>query len=269
MPYLKTSTGILWNYETKGENEPIVFLHGWGADLRLWNAQAEYFSRGYKVISIDLPGHGRSSWERISLVQITRDLEEISKILNLEKINLVGSSLGGLIAFQWFDLFPKRFKRIILIGAFPKFLQADDYPFGLEPQRLRKLDAQLTTDYPAMVNIFFRSLFTRWERESTCFKYIAQFRKNGIVPLKEALREFLDILEKEDLRPTLSKLSQSALPIQILNGTDDYICSKDTVGFLKEKLPQARLKLFEDCGHFPFLSQPHAFNAVLEEFLKA
>ncbi len=272
MPRLTTHNGMSWNYEVdegQVEGEVIVFLHGWGGDLHLWNNQAEYFSKDFKVIRIDLPGHGQSRWVAIDLAMIAQDLESILESLECKQINVVGSSLGGLIALKWFDLFPKRFKRMVLVGAFPKFLQSADYQFGLESRQLKKLENQLETDYPEIVNIFFRSLFTRRERETSRFKYLTRFRKNETVPLKEALAEFLNILEKADLRPTLSKLSQSAIPIQILNGTEDYICSKETVNYLKENLPQLGVKFFEGCGHFPFLTQVQEFNETLREFLDA
>lgn len=324
MPYLKTKQEILWHYELDGRGEPIVFLHGWGGDLRLWSAQSEYFSHRYKVIRIDLPGHGKSGWKKMSLPAMAQDLEKIldrllsfvqpksidswktkrntapaflknlveagtvpassinftrkagadhnmilvkEKSVKCKQINMIGSSLGGLIALQWFDLFPERFNRLILVGALPKFLMTQDYPYGLELPRLQKLDEQLNTDYPAIVNIFFRSLFTRQERESSRFKYFEQFKKNDVVPWKDALREFLHILEKEDLRKTLEKINRRLIPVQILNGTDDYICSKEAVGYLQRELPRARVELFQDCGHFPFLTKPKEFNEALENFL--
>ena len=264
MPHLKTPKAIDWNYEINGQGEPLVFLHGWGGNLRLWSAQAEYFSSRYQVIRIDLPGHGLTNWKRITLPQMARDLEKILQDLNCPPINIVGSSLGGLIALQWFDLFPERFKRIVFVGALPKFLMTADYPYGLELHRLKKLDSQLETDYPAIVNIFFRSLFTRQEMESS--RDALQCVSTAF-PAKEALHEFLYILEKEDLRRTIEKINKDSIPVQILNGADDYICSKEAVGYLQSKLPHACVKLFKDCGHFPFLTKPQEFNEALEKFL--
>lgn len=265
MPYLKTPKKIDWNYEIDGQGEPLIFLHGWGGDLRLWSAQAEHFSRCYQVIRIDLPGHGKSGWEKTTLRAMARDLEKILQGMNCPSVNIVGSSMGGLIALQWFDFFPERFKRIVFVGALPKFLMNQSYPYGLELDRLRKLDGQLEVDYPLIVNVFFRSLFTRQERESC--KDALQCVSTAF-SAKDALREFLKILEKEDLRGTLEKINKNSIPVQILNGADDYICSKDAVGYLQKKLPRARVELFKDCGHFPFLTKPREFNEALDKFLK-
>jgi pimeloyl-ACP methyl ester carboxylesterase len=85
------------------------------------------------------------------------------------------------------------------------------------------------------------------------------------MPEKEALANMLEILETEDLREVLYKIR---LPIQFVNGTEDHICPLGIFAHLKEKLPQARFDWFHQCGHFPFISQPHEYNLVLEDFLK-
>ncbi|MBI3618181.1 MAG: hypothetical protein HY210_08205, partial [Candidatus Omnitrophica bacterium] len=83
--------------------------------------------------------------------------------------------------------------------------------------------------------------------------------------IKQALVEYLDILEQEDLREVLKKVH---VPVQFINGRDDEICNKETVAFLKAVCPESRFDFFEQCGHFPFLSKPYEFNQVVEEFLK-
>ena len=85
------------------------------------------------------------------------------------------------------------------------------------------------------------------------------------MPIKTALLEYLDIMEREDLRKVLKDIK---IPIQFINGREDEICNKETVTFLQKLSPGSRFDFFEKCGHFPFLSKPYEFNLVLEEFLK-
>jgi len=56
--------------------------------------------------------------------------------------------------------------------------------------------------------------------------------------------------------------------VQFINGTQDYICPRDAFSYLKERVPQARVEWFEQCGHYPFISKPREFNRVLEDFLQ-
>jgi len=265
LPYLTTQRNFQWHYTLSGAGEPLLFVHGWGADLRLWAQQALYFSKRYRVMTIDLPGHGKTHWKPLPFDRMVRNLKDATERLGLNGMNVVGSSLGGLVALKLFDLFPEGVKRMVWVGCLPKFLHSPDYPFGLKLEWMRRLAGQLDTDYPLIVHIFFRSLFTPEERESPLFQWFKKFRKNEDLPQREALRGFLDILQKEDLRGVFSKIR---IPFQIINGTEDYICSKDAVNFLKRRLPAARVHLFQDCGHFPFLTKPREFNRVLERFLR-
>ena len=265
MPFITTNTGINWHYDREGEGKPLLFLHGWGVDKRIWRQQSKYFSQYYSVLTIDLPGHGKTTWGKISLAQMSGDLNRIIETLALNQFSLVGSSLGGLLAIKFCGLFPDKIKCLTLVGVLPKFSQSEDYPYGLDIERMRKLGGQLNLDYPQIINVFFRSLFTREERSSRRFKWLQKFRRFADVPQQQALAEYLNILEKEDLRDVFKRIK---VPLQFINGTEDYICGSGSVLFLKSVFPQARFDDFPHCGHFPFLSKPYEFNAVLEEFLK-
>ncbi len=142
---------------------------------------------------------------------------------------------------------------------------AENFPFGLDSNRIRKLSGQLSTDYPSIINVFFRSLFTKEERATRRFKWLQKFRRTDAAPMKEALIEYLEIIENEDLREVLKKVD---VPTQFINGTEDYICSLAAIDALKELAPNAQFDYFEKCGHFPFLSKPYEFNEVLEKFLE-
>ncbi len=264
MPHIKTPSGIEWFYDCEGEGEEILFLHGWGVDRRIWRQQTKFFSRNYRVLAVDLPGHGQSGWEKISFLHMALDLVQILRALDFQAVNIVGSSLGGLLALKLCGNDVSRIKRLILVGASPKFAKSEEYPYGVDVAHIRKLNGQLVTAYPSIVNIFFRSLFTREERESRRFRWLQKFRQTDKVPMKQALSEYLDIFEQEDLRPVLDEVK---LPLQFIYGAEDYLCPKILQDLLQQKFPQARFDFFAQCGHFPFLSKPHEFNTVVAEFL--
>lgn len=264
MPYLKTPRGLNWYYDSEGNGETLLFLHGWAVNSRIWRQQTKYFSDRYRVLSFDLPGHGKSEWRKISLQEIAEDLEFLLEELKTESLGAVASSFGGLVALKIHEINPARIRFFAFAGSQPKFARSEDFPSGLEVERIRKLAGQLDSDYPSIVNIFFRSLFTRQERESRRFKWVQTFRKSDDIADKQALLNLLDILEKEDLRETFHKVDR---PMCFLNGTEDYICTRGFYQSLREQMPTARFEWFEKCGHFPFLTQPYEFNRELESFL--
>lgn len=264
MPHLKSTSGIDWHYDVAGEGAHLLFIHGWGVDKKIWRQQLKFFSKYYRVMTIDLPGHGKSSWTKIGLDEMVRDIRFLLEKTGFSDVTMIGSSLGGLVALKFYELYPSRVQRLIFVGSVPKFSKTKDYPHGLDIAKMRKLGGQLKSDYPSIVNIFFRSLFTRDERQTRRFKWIQKFRRTDQVPMKKALMEYLDIMEKEDLREVMKSIK---VPVQFINGREDEICNKDTVVFLQQLSPDSRFDFFEKCGHFPFLSKPYEFNQIMEEFL--
>lgn len=265
MPHITGKTKIDWHYDIEGEGVIVIFIHGWGVDKRIWRQQSKYFSDYYKVVTVDLPGHGKSGWENITLGEMADDLAHCLNELGIHQATVIGSSLGGLMALKLYEVAPTLVQRMIFVGSMPKFAQSEGYPHGLDVGKMRKLSGQVTTDYPSIVNVFFRSLFTKEERQSRRFKWLQKFRQTDEAPIKQALLDYLDILEHEDLRAVLKEVK---IPIQFINGREDEICTRDTVEFLRSLQPFARYDFFERCGHFPFLSKPYEFNALVEEFLK-
>ena len=151
MPDIKTERGINWNYDIDGKGEVLLFIHGWGVNMRVWRQQYKYFVEKYRVMTIDLPGHGKTNWKKVSLEDIADDIYSILDSLNINEITIVGSSLGGLVSLKMFQARPERIKRMIFIGSHPKFAKSDDYPYGLDVKNIRKLERQLKTDYPAIL----------------------------------------------------------------------------------------------------------------------
>jgi len=72
-------------------------------------------------------------------------------------------------------------------------------------------------------------------------------------------------LEKEDLTEAFRRVG---IPVQIMLGSHDPICGDKAEAFLRALMPEARFYIFQQCGHFPFLSQPHGFNRMLDHFLQ-
>jgi len=265
MPFYKTFTNIDWYYDLQGEGESLVFIHGWGVNHRIWRQQVKYFQSFYRTLAVDLPGHGRTHYHTITFEDMVYGLIDIINALELAPVTLIGSSLGGLVAFKLYDVCPQLVRSMIFVGSQPKFAKDDGYPAGLDVPRIRKLADQIDTHFPNMLNIFFRSLFTSQERSTRRFKWIQTFRKADDIPEKKALLDMLDILEKQDLRYVLEKIR---VPVQFINGTQDYICPKALFDTIKKYLPSARYDWFEHCGHFPFLSKPQECNLLIEDFLK-
>jgi len=187
MPHLKSKRGIYWHYDIEGEGRHLLFIHGWGVNKKIWRQQLKFFSKYYRVMTVDLPGHGKSSWEKIELTGMVEDLKQLLDKVEFNDVTIIGSSLGGLVALKFYELFPDGIQGMIFIGAIPKFSKSSDYPHGLDIDKMRKLSGQLESNYPSIVNVFFRSLFTRQERQTRRYKWIQKFRRTDQMPMQKAL----------------------------------------------------------------------------------
>ena len=99
MPILNHNNGNI-NYEVKGEGDPIVLIHGFGLDHRIWEKQVEELSKTNKVIAYDLRGFGKSSLPNEKYSH-SEDLNQLLKELNVKNAKIVGHSFGGELAVEY------------------------------------------------------------------------------------------------------------------------------------------------------------------------
>lgn len=265
MSELKTVNGHSWFVAEEGEGPALLFIHGWAVDGRIWLQQRHHFSQRFRCFSVDLPGHGKTPFLNLDLATIAKDILAVTAGGDGQKIRIVGSSFGGVVGIRMHEFCPEKIASLSLVGSQPRFLQAPDHPWGLTKERIQQLREQLTINYPNIIPVFFRSLFTAEERASDRFKWLQSFRKNDDVPEREALLALLDVLCAADLRREMPRIKA---PIQFINGRKDPICTADLYENLKKGLPRARFDWMEGCGHFPFVSRPAEFNRLLEDFLE-
>jgi len=102
----------------KKDSIPIVFIHGVGLDHQMWDNQVNCFNE-YSILTYDLLGHGKTpcNKDKLSLKDFSEQLLEILAHLEIKKINLIGFSLGSLIALDFSYRFQKKVEKLILIGT--------------------------------------------------------------------------------------------------------------------------------------------------------
>ena len=101
MPHI-TVNGISMHYETHGEGSPLLFLHGLGSTLRDWDPQIDAFASQFRVITVDLRGHGESEkpYGPYSIALFAEDIGALLKEIAQEPAHVVGLSMGGAVALH-------------------------------------------------------------------------------------------------------------------------------------------------------------------------
>lgn len=264
MPYITAKSGIKWHYKTKGLGEILFFIHGWSGDCDAWIDQVDYFCDRYQVVTIDLPGHGKSSWKHITFNEIVDDLAQILDQFE-QKINLIGTSFGGAIAINLATKFNDSIKTLTLVDTSAKFISTNDFTGALEQKGLKDLKSLIKVYYPNGLLIFYRNLFTSFERSQKNFASVwKKFKYRKQFPNKKSLLEFLDMMDGFDLRRELSKIKVKTL---IVCGSVDKLFKKQTTEYLVENIENSKLVILENLGHVPFLTNPNIFNRTLDIFL--
>src|SRR5208337_1031980 len=92
-------------YEDRGQGQPILLVHGWTCSSRFWQKNVAELAKEFRVITLDLRGHGNSSkiLSGHTIAQYARDVREIIELLQLEDLTLAGWSLGGPVVLSYYD----------------------------------------------------------------------------------------------------------------------------------------------------------------------
>lgn len=248
--------------EVSGAGEDLALLHGWGMHGGIWNGVRDALARRFRVHCVDLPGYGASPSCR------PYDLKHLATIMAESlpsRVNVLGWSLGGLLAQRWALDHPRQVARLMLVGATPCFVQRPDWPHGIEATVLEAFGCELERDFAATL-LRFLSLQTRGGDEARAvLKTLRATLFARGEPSTEVLAAGLRLLLESDLRGEIGHL---APPLHILHGERDMLAPADAARWLHQQVPGAQLTLIDGCAHAPFLSHPDAFLRAVTEFFQ-
>ena len=253
--------------EVNGNGPDLVLLHGWGLNVRVWDGLVVELRNRFRLIAVDLPGHGKSAWapgrntpaEQAWLLHST--LAPISK-----SYSLLGWSLGGQIALDLAAAMPAQIDRLVLVATTPRFTAAPDWPYGMKLEAITKMATELREDYQRTVRDFL-DLQVRGSMDGP--SVVEQLRHALSVhgeAAPEALAAGLNTLATSDLRSTLPHVRT---PTLVIAGQNDRITAPAASRVLATTLPDARYVEMRRAAHAPFLSHRKEFIAVLEQFLRS
>lgn len=257
------------NAEVRGRGRrDLVLLHGWGMNLKVWDALAEALARRFRVIAIDLPGHGRSEWDGVAYTPAAQTFRVHETLAPLTtRYTLLGWSLGGQFALDLAAAMPAGVERLILVATTPRFLAGPGWRFGVKEASLERLAAQVREDPKEAVQGFIRQQARGLARRTTAkvLSCLSGALERGGAAHPEALRWGLERLRLGDLRV---QLSQVRTPTLVIAGQDDRITPPGASRALAAALPKGSFRQLRGAGHVPFLSNRDQFLAALDGFLR-
>ncbi|PWJ44768.1 alpha/beta fold hydrolase [Sediminitomix flava] len=247
-------------YEEYGSGEPLLLIHGLGSCSGDWDYQVSDFRHHYRLIIPDLRGHGNSSKPKTpySMRLFAQDIISLIEQLNLEKVNLVGLSLGGMISFQIAALRPDLVKSMVVVNSTPSFKPStfrEQYSLWLRLSILRLFGLRYASRLVAV------RMFPKPEHVALKQRVYRRLINNDTHAYKNSIRAIVRWkLSDEQLR-------HMHLPILIVTGDRD-IYSVAYKEAYTTKLPNAKLVVIPDSGHGTPHDQPLLFNKEVKDFLE-
>jgi pimeloyl-[acyl-carrier protein] methyl ester esterase len=254
-------------HEVQGSGPDLVLLHGWSLNLGVWARLTAALAQRFRIIAIDLPGHGRSDWDPTAAspaAQAWRVHETLAPLT--ERYALLGWSLGGQLAIDLAAALPAGVERLALVATTPRFLAGPGWRYGTPRPLLARLIHRLHVEGGRAVRDFI-ALQVRGSAPATAARVLAALTTavstHGAAQL-DALVSGLARLRDSDLRRALPQLSMPAL---VIAGRSDRVIRPSAGRALAAALPRGRFVQIEGAAHAPFLSHPVQFLKHLTGFL--
>ena len=274
MPQITTSDQIWLNAIEAGSGTPLVFIPGWSQSAAMFRYQLEDLSRDYRVIAIDMRGHGQSEKPAhgYRIARLAADLHDALQALDLKGAILAGHSMGCSIIWSYLDQFGSdRLSRLILIDeppvltAWPSWTEAERLDLGpkFTPELLFGMADELIgpTGKEFTRNFITGNFFTKAISKEMVEWVVAENLK---FPRLYAARLLIDH-GAQDWRDTVARI---ALPTMVVGGEASVFKVASQKWIARQAL-NARLEIFnekEGGSHFMWLENPERFNSLVRSF---
>lgn len=266
-----TLNGARIRYSVLGSGSVVVLLHGLGGFLETWGLNMFPLSNHHKVYAIDLPGHGLS--DKLDGCYIpncaTGFLVNIMEILGIERAKLIGHSLGGAISINIAASFPNKIDKLVLVSSaglsknVPKFYRLLSIPF------LGRLIIALTGKY--LLNRGMKNLLNKLDTISADMRSLIMDNPHKSLAKEELLGIARHNVGIRGLRPhsiMIEKLPYIKTETLFIHGAMDNVFPLKYVNTSFSLVPNAAVRVFDNCGHLPHIEKPIQFNEAVLSFFE-
>jgi pimeloyl-ACP methyl ester esterase len=256
------SNGVTLNVNEQGAGSPVLLLHGWMADSSVFGPLLDAIGPDQRLhaIMMDLRGHGGSDKPATGygVEEQSRDVDAVLDACAVDRVTLLGWSMGGSIALHYAATRPDRVQRIALVDATPSLLQQPGFDAGTPAEVFTGLLGALRADFAPVSRQFVMSQLPEPDAADAARVLLdCAARTDG--PTAAAVAEAVGF---RDLREFVPNVTAPAL---VLNGALDAVVPPQAARWLAEHLPKADRRVeWPDRGHCPVLTAPHL---VASEFV--
>ncbi len=249
--------------ERPGPGETIVMVHGFAANKDNWLKFIPEIPREYRILAIDLPGHGDSVYDpdfEHSPGALTQHLSTTLNALRVKRFHLIGNSLGGLIVTQFAHRFPDRVLSLGLLdpaGVYP--------PNPSELQQLldnneNPLLVKTSAGFDRLIDfVFHEKPFMPWPARPALARIMVNRRDIN----QKIWDDMYDNLEE-----VTTILPELSMPLLLIWGDKDRVLDVSSVKVYRQLQPAIKAVVLTDCGHSPMMERPEETAAIVVSFIQ-
>ena len=252
---VNAADGVPIHYSVHGKGEPaLVFIHCWGCNRDFWENQVAEFSKTNRVVTIDLPGHGQSGQGRKnwSVESYGDDVKTVVTKLNLKRVVLVGSSMGGPIALEATRRMPDRVVAIVPVDTL------HNVESKVPPEQLDAVYKQMQADFKTattgLMNQFFFSATTPAAVKERIINEAISRQPDVALAILKSIFSY----------DVAAALREVKVPVRAINADG----TPTSVEINRKYAPQFDAMIIKGTGHYPMLEDPARFNQMLAEILR-
>ncbi len=253
--------GIGLAYSDEGQGAPIIFLHAFPLNRTMWAPQVAGLKDQYRVITIDLRGHGESEaplW-RYTLDQFAEDINGLLDHLGIAKAAFVGLSMGGYILFALYRKDPTLFQSLVLADT----RATADTP---EAKAARFSMAQIA--YRRGVSAIADLMLPKLLSPSSCeHRADLQDHLRTIITSNQVSGIVGDLMAMEERPDSTPLLASLTVPTLVIVGEEDVASPPEEVEGMAKQIPGSTFVRIPHAGHLSNMENPDAFNAAILTFL--
>lgn len=262
MPYLKTDSVNLY-YERAGQGTPLLLVPGMGSDSATWRAIWKPLTAEFDVIAIDIRCTGRTTPtpSEITANMVVNDIEALLEHLNIDKLAIVGHSLGALLSWRFAHKHPKRITSMVVAsGGFGTTTARVDLFNTLIS--LRNDENELTWFKLYFYLIFRDAFFADPSMADSMAEMAASY------PQKQSIDAFTTQIQLLNDCLKFQKPTSLDYPVLGITGDQDRLFSVDEMHEVYGDVPNMQLQVIKDSGHSLQWENPVAFTKAILDFLK-
>ena len=248
--------------EIVGQGKPLVMIHGWGMHSGVWQPLVKRLSKDYMLYLIDLPGMGNS--RPVEPYHLYNLADEVAEMIP-GVCDVVGWSLGGLVAQSIAVSQPDRIRRLVLVGSTPCFVNKIGWENGVDPANFSAFADSVNHDYKNTIMQFLTLQCMKAHDARSTIKELRKSFELKPTPTQTTLTRALHILLESDLRDEVAKIRK---PTLLIHGDRDTLAPVQAAHWMMQQLPIGFLRVMSGAAHAPFLSHSDLFIQALNEFLE-